>query len=335
MKHLTPLKYIVFISLVSLLIMSIMNTSAVQTYIHAVKSETEARNVPVDQSGLEMNTKLEQRIKELASQIDQEPIDARIDRVWQAIPGFNGIRVNQSGTLYLASQLKKLSQDTLVLEEVEPNIQLDDLPPTPIYRGNPHKQMVSLMVNVAWGTEFLPSILETLEEHDVKVTFFIDGQWLESHEEMAYSMLQSGHELGNHAYSHPDLRRMDTTAIRTEIEKTQQLIEELGTQSLLFAPPSGAYDERVVQLADIYGMKTILWTLDTVDWKKPSKEEIVNRIIPNLENGALILMHPTETTAQALPELIEGIRGEELHIDTVSELLRSERPYTVERFVQF
>lgn len=303
------------------LILTIANRTPIDSYIDSVKMI----HIPT----AEMNDKLYEELVELAKKIDQEPIDARVDRIWKAIPSHNGIKVNLEKSYQVAKQLGKVRLDMLMYDEIEAKVALEDLPVAPIYRGNPNKPMISLMINVAWGTEYVHSMLEIFNEYQVKATFFLDGKWLRDNQDVAKKILEHGHELGNHAYSHPDLTKMSVERIKEEMTKTNELIEKLGVTSYLFAPPSGAFDQRVVQIAHQYNMKTILWTLDTVDWKKPPSSTIVNRIVPNLENGALILMHPTEPTVAALPAIIEGAQNKELTIGTVSQLISPERGLSI------
>lgn len=319
-KLVTLLIYVVTFTL----ILTLANITPIETYISSLKQTS------LEVSTEEENT-LAEVIKDLAKQIDQDPINAKIDRVWKAIPGYNGLRVDQEKSYRLSEKMGQVSLRTLVIQEIEPEVQLEDLTPTPIYRGNPNKAMISLMVNVAWGTEHVEQMLSIFEQYGVNVTFFLDGKWLKENKTIAQKMIAQGHEIGNHAYSHPDLRKMSVERIQEEILKTNELIEELGVRSLLFAPPSGAYDQRVVQIAHQYKMKTILWTLDTVDWKKPPSSVIVKRIVPHLENGALILMHPTAPTVEALPLMIEGAFERELLPGTVSQLISPGRAISIVR----
>jgi probable sporulation protein (polysaccharide deacetylase family) len=212
-----------------------------------------------------------------------------------------------------------------VYREVRPKIGLEDLPLQPIYRGNPAKPMVALMINVAWGDEFLPSILDTLDAEKVKATFFLDGSWLARHEETARSILARGHELSNHAYSHPDMSRLGLDAQRRQIARTEELLKRLGVRNRWFAPPSGAYDARTVQAAGDYGLRTVLWTLDTVDWRNPPASSVVDKISRNIGPGQLILMHPTATTRDALAGMIRSIRARGYRLGTVSETLSPDR----------
>lgn len=302
-------------------ILTIANRTPIASYIDTVKM----MNVPTMQA----NDPLYQEIVDLALKIDQAPIDARLDKIWKAIPDYNGLKVNIEKSYQIAKQIGKVRLDSLMYDEIEAKVTLEELETAPIYRGNPNKPMVSFMVNVAWGTEHVHSMLDIFDQYQVNTTFFLDGKWLRDHPEVAQKILDHGHELGNHAFSHPDLTKMSAERIKEEMTKTNELIEKLGVKSYLFAPPSGAFDQRVVQIAKQYKMKTILWTYDTVDWKKPAPSTIIERIVPKLENGALILMHPTEPTVAALPALIEGALNKELMIGTVSEVLSPERSLSI------
>jgi probable sporulation protein (polysaccharide deacetylase family) len=322
-KQMKMMGFIIYIVTFTL-ILSLANSTPIETYMTTLKQ----KSVEVDQS---VEDPLVQDIKLLAKKIDQPPINAKVDRVWKAIPGYNGLKVDIPKSFELSQKMGRVSVDTLVIHEIEPDVLLRDLPPSPIYRGNPKKPMISFMVNVAWGTEHVEEMLDLFEQQGVRVTFFLDGKWLKKHHDLAKKMITLGHEVGNHAYSHPDLRKMSVDRIQEEMIKTNELIEELGVKSVLFAPPSGAYDSRVVQIAHQLKMKTVLWTLDTVDWKDPPSETIVERIVPKLENGALILMHPTPSTVEALPSIIDGAHQKELMLGTVSQLISPHRTLSVVR----
>lgn len=261
-------------------------------------------------------------------------IDAKLDPIWKAVPGYNGLEIDVETTFKLA---KKSGGDIpWVYEEVPPRISLEDLGAQPIYKGNPHKKMVALAINVAWGEEYLPSMLETLQRENVSATFFFDGSWLAKQIDLAREIKEAGHELSNHGYSHRNMSELSRGVAAEEILKTERLLEnELGVHNRLFAPPSGDYDMETVQIAHEFGLKTVLWTLDTVDWKKPSPQVILQRIVPRLESGAIILMHPTEPTDEALPTLIGEIKNKGYALGTVSDLLSPNRVGDVERLPLF
>lgn len=266
-----------------------------------------------------------EEIKAAAKQLAVVPIDARVDPVWKAIPGYNGLEVDIDKTFHYAKRLK--GRDIpFVFKEVEPRVGLDDLGPQPIYKGNPHKKSVSIMINVAWGNEYLNSILNTLQSEDVYATFFLDGSWLKKNVELAKQIKLAGHELSNHAYSHKNMGDLSDVAAREEIVKTEQLLKEhFDVHNVWFAPPSGHYDQATVRIAAELGLKTVLWTIDTIDWKNPAPASIVKRVANAVEPGSLILMHPTASSSEALPDMIKVIKRKGLHIGTVSETLSSTR----------
>lgn len=254
------------------------------------------------------------------------PNDARIDRVWKAIPGYNGIEVDVEKTLEAALLAPPSNRIQYFYREVEPKIKLNDLGPYPIYRGNPNKKMISLMINVAWGNEYIESILKTLKRENVSVTFFLDGSWLNKNAEIAKRIQAEGHEMSNHAYTHPDMRALSRQAQRNQISKTEALLKStLNVNNKWFAPPSGSFNQATVQIAEEEGLKTVLWTIDTVDWKKPPADAIVSKITAKLEPGALILMHPTSSSRDALAGIIAGAKAKGYAFGTVSETLSSKR----------
>lgn len=256
-----------------------------------------------------------------------EPIDAVNDRVWKSIPGYNGLEVDVKAS-YEAMQASGFDTNKVVFRQIAPKIHLKDLEPQPIFRGNPHKPMAAFLINVAWGNDFIPKMLQSLNKHGVKATFFFDGSWLKKNPELAASIAAEGHELGNHAYSHPDLQKRTGAETLEELKKTNEVIEEtLGVKPEWFAPPSGSFNQTTVEVARRLGMYTILWTVDTVDWKKPSTEEMVQRVVSKVENGSMILMHPTEPSSEGLETMITRINSKGYRLGTVGELMSEERIY--------
>lgn len=267
------------------------------------------------------------------------PVNARVDRVWRAIPGYNGLEVDLDRTLARLMENPRVAEIPFVFREVEPEIKLADLPPEPIYKGNPDKPMVSFMVNVAWGNEHLPDLLDVFREEGVRTTFFLDGSWLKNNRDLALKILEDGHELANHGYSHKMMSRLGEAEALQEIRKTEALLRELGVNNRLFAPPAGDFDAETVRLARREGLYTILWTLDTVDWRRPDPASVIRKIRSRLEPGSLVLMHPTEAAVKSLPAMIRHAREKGFKVGTVSELIDERRVSAgeepVERPVEF
>lgn len=301
-------------------------------FIHAVKAGEDATYAfgPPSLSE-EEKRELYNRIVAEAESRYIAPVDARIDRVWRAIPGYNGLAVDIERTYEEALKSARAEPIPFRYKEIEPKIGLEDLGAQPIYRGNPNKRMISFMVNVAWGNEYLGPILETFARENVKATFFLDGSWLNKNAELAKQIVDAGHEISNHAYSHPDMKNLSRSEQYSQIMRTEQLLKQkigvIGNR--WFAPPSGSYNGATLQIAKEQGLQTVLWTIDTVDWMKPPADSIVRKIDAKLEPGALILMHPTASSSQALPGMIASAKAKGYFIGTVSETLSSERTSAV------
>lgn len=265
-------------------------------------------------------------ISEKAKDYEKKPIDAKLDPVWKAIPGLNGVTVDIDASYKNMKKEKKFNEQRLVFKQVKPKVTLNDLPPAPIYKGNPEKEMVSFIINVAWGNEFLPDILSTLKKHHVKASFFLEGRWVQKNPDLAKMIAEAGHELGNHSYTHPDMSKISSSKIHEEIVKTNDVIEATtGKQVTLLAPPSGYFNNEVVKIAAQQKLKTVIWSVDTIDWQKPSPDTLLKRVTGKIHNGALILMHPTEVTTNSLEHLIIEIKNKGYKIDTVSDMLSEER----------
>jgi len=295
-----------------------VNNPVVNKYVVTLKETS----IPV----VKQSEPLYQSIIKNASTYETPASNAKVDPIWKAIPGYNGLKVNLAASHKKMKKKGVFDANQLVYDQVKPKIHLQDLPPSPIYKGHPDKPMVSFIINVAWGNEYLSDMLATLKRHNVSATFFLEGNWTKKNPELAKMIVSSGNEVGNHSYSHPDMKKLTAAQTRNQIIKTNEIIKAAtGENCLWFAPPSGSYRDETVTIADELNMKTVMWTVDTVDWRKPSPEVLINRVMTKIGNGSMILMHPTESTAKSLDRLINLIEQKKLHIGTVSELMKEER----------
>lgn len=191
-----------------------------------------------------------------------------------------------------------------------------------IYQGDTSSNKISLMINVYWGTEYLGDMLDVLDEKNVKATFFVGGVWAADNEQLLVSMVECGHEIGNHAYSHKDHDKLTAESSKKEISTTHNLVKSMtGVDMTLFAPPSGAFNSQTVECAKELGYKTIMWTRDTIDWRDQDANLIYNRAIENAKGGDFILMHPTACTLESLPKIIDTLIQNGFSLTTVSDNL--------------
>ncbi|MBR2971149.1 MAG: polysaccharide deacetylase family protein [Clostridia bacterium] len=192
---------------------------------------------------------------------------------------------------------------------------------SPINKGESDTK-VSLMVNVYWGTEYIPQMLDIFDAYNAKTTFFVGGMWAAENEEMLKEIHSRGHEIGNHGYYHKDHKQIDYNRNKQEIEITHKVVKEiLGVDMTLFAPPSGSYGDTTLTVASELGYKTIMWTLDTIDWRDQDEAVIFSRATEKISGGAMVLMHPTKATVAALDDILQAINKKGLSVSTVSEVI--------------
>jgi probable sporulation protein (polysaccharide deacetylase family) len=295
-----------------------VNNPLVDTYVASLKGN-------VVTVGKQENP-LYQSIIKNASTYEIPPSNAKIDEVWKAIPGYNGLTVDIEASYKNMKKNGTFDEKKLVYKQTKPSVHLQDLSPSPIYRGHPDKPMVSFIINVAWGNEYLPEMLAALKKHQVKASFFLEGRWVKNNPDLAKMIVSAGHEVGNHSYTHPDMKRITAAQTREQLLKTNEVIEAAtGNKTIWFAPPSGSYRDETIKIAAEFKMKTVMWTVDTIDWQKPTPDQLINRVISKIDNGFMVLMHPTAPTAKSLDRLITLIEDKGLKIGTVSDLMSEQR----------
>lgn len=191
-----------------------------------------------------------------------------------------------------------------------------------IYRGNTENNKISLMINVYWGTEFVEPMLDVLKQNNVTATFFVGGTWVAQNSEILKKIYDDGHEIGNHGYYHKDHKLLSNERNQEEIYITHKLVKEIiGVDMNLFAPPSGSYNQATLEIASTLGYRTIMWSKDTIDWRDKDSELCFTRATKNAKSGELILMHPTEHTLKALPNIIKYYQDNNFTLTSVSDNL--------------
>lgn len=181
---------------------------------------------------------------------------------------------------------------------------------------------VSLMFNVYEHTENVLSILEELDGNDAKATFFIGGSWADDNVDCVREIYKRGHEVASHGYFHKDHSRMSKEANLEEIRPSVKLLNMIcGTEISLFAPPSGAFNDNTVSACTELDLKVIMWSRDTIDWRDKDVKLIYSRATKELKNGEFVLMHPTDCTVKALPDILKYLRDNGLSAVTVSQNL--------------
>ena len=135
----------------------------------------------------------------------------------------------------------------------------------PIYCVQTNENKVALSFDAAWGNEDTQTILDILKKHNVKVTFFMTGGWVESYPEDVKRILADGHDLGNHSENHKNMSQISDEEKRTELMDVHTKVQELtGYEMFLFRPPYGDYDNSVINVAKDCGYYSIQWDVETL-----------------------------------------------------------------------
>lgn len=168
--------------------------------------------------------------------------------------------------------------------------------------------------------ECTPKLLDGLKERGARATFFLMGQSIEGNEELIKRMKAEGHLIGNHSYSHVQLTKAGADAVCQAVDRTSRMIEDItGERPQYMRPPYGDWNE---ELECEVEMTTVLWSVDSLDWKLKNKNRIVKRVLKDVENGDIILMHDIfPTSVDAALEIVDTLTKQGYTFVTVDELL--------------
>lgn len=195
-----------------------------------------------------------------------------------------------------------------------------------ISSGNTTRRCVALTYDAGDGAQGTPRLLDILKKHGVKASFFLTGRWAEKFPDISKRIVDEGHELGNHSFSHPDLTSLNHVDIIDEIKKAEIIINKITNYDCrpLFRPPFGAWNKDTLTAAGEAGYQyCVYWSLDTIDWKLPPVGTIVQRIMENVKSNDIILMHLEYiNTAEATDIVISNLKSLGYEFIPVTDMLK-------------
>jgi len=264
-------------------------------------------------------------LEDVAGRYTVLPSNAHLDQAsGGVVPALNGRCLDVAATVSQALQAAPGAEVEAVFSSRPPAVDLADFPEAPLYRGLEAKGAVAVILNVAWGDEFLGPICALFEEAGARLTICPVGEWLEGDEARAAWLAGAatrGHEIGSHGY-HNQPMTYGPEQVGRELDLTSDLIEQAcGRRPAIFAPPMGEFNEGTLRAAAQRGLRTVLWSLDTIDWRRDGVEAIAGRVIPRVKAGDIILSHPTEQTGPAMEKILAALDEKGLRVVTVSELI--------------
>lgn len=180
-----------------------------------------------------------------------------------------------------------------------------------LYRVDTEEKVLYITFDAGFENGNTIPILEALQKHGVKATFFLVGNYFETQPDLVRRMVEEGHTIGNHTYSHPDMSAIaEESAFKEELEKNAALYRDITGQEMpqLYRPPQGKFCESNLKMAQSLGYHTVFWSLAYVDWyenDQPTREEAFEKLLPRAHPGAIVLLHSTSrTNGEILDELL-------------------------------
>ena len=183
-----------------------------------------------------------------------------------------------------------------------------------------HSPQVALTFDDGPHQTCTPALLDGLKQRGVKATFFLMGENIAGKEELVQRMQADGHLIGNHSYRHIQMTKEGAEQACAEIEQTEQLIQSItGKRPEYLRPPYGAWNE---QLECRVNLTTVLWNVDSLDWKFQNTKRIVRRVEKDVKDGDIILMHDIfPTSVEAALQIVDDLQAQGYEFVTVEELL--------------
>jgi peptidoglycan/xylan/chitin deacetylase (PgdA/CDA1 family) len=199
-----------------------------------------------------------------------------------------------------------------------------------IFNGSRNQREVALTFDDGpWPSPPTSQFLDVLERNHAVATFFEIGEQIRPYDPggaLERRMLADGDMIGNHTWTHPDMRQLSYSSQRQQLEETTAAIKAAsGFTPCFWRPPYGAFNSGVVSLARSLGMITVNWDVDTQDYTLPGTATIYSRAVSGARNGSIILQHfgggPRYETLAAVPQEISTLRKRGYRFVTIAELL--------------
>jgi polysaccharide deacetylase family sporulation protein PdaB len=200
----------------------------------------------------------------------------------------------------------------------------------PVFYVKTEQRAVALTFDISWGEATPPLVLSVLEQMDQKATFFLSGPWTSRHPEIVKSIVDAGHEIASHGDKHVNMSQLSRSGVADNIRSAHDvLVLSTKTEPRFFRPPNGDYDDLVVEVASLMGYDTIIWSVDSLDWKNPGVSTMIKRVSSLVFPGAIMLFHASDSCKEthiALPEVLNTLKDMGYKVVTLGELWEMGEP---------
>lgn len=193
----------------------------------------------------------------------------------------------------------------------------------PIYSVERGDNKIAITYDVAWGNSDTQSLLTMLEELDVKVTFFVTGEWCDKYPEDVKLFAAAGHDIQNHSDKHPHVNKVGTKELIADTRDAAKKIEALtAVYPTLYRTPYGEYNDQNLTTLEGMGFKVIQFDCDSIDWRDESADKITKRVLKKVKSGSILLFHNEKAnTAEALPNIVSKLREDGYEFVLVKDLI--------------
>lgn len=193
----------------------------------------------------------------------------------------------------------------------------------PIYNVDTSEAKIAFTMNCAWNADDIDQILATLSKHNTHITFFMVGDWVDKYPDAVKKISEAGHEIANHSDGHKHVNNLSLEENEKEVKLCSDKIETItGKKTTLYRGPYGEYNNTVIQAAENQKHITIQWSLDTLDYKGLTADEMWARLNGKVKNGDIILSHNgTKHTADSLDKILTNLESNGFKVVTVSDLI--------------
>lgn len=195
-----------------------------------------------------------------------------------------------------------------------------------VYSWHSKEKCIALTFDDGPHPVYTQEILDILSEYNIKATFFVIGENAIWYSDLVKLEYEAGHEIGNHTFTHSNLKTIPYNEMCDEIYKTEQVIyENIEYRTRLLRPPGGQYGDEACNAASNQDYRIICWSIDTRDWAHTETKDIVDNVLTSVRGGDIILFHDyisgKSPTPDALRIIIPKLLQEGYKFVTVSELI--------------
>lgn len=192
----------------------------------------------------------------------------------------------------------------------------------PIYCTDDNER-VAISFDAAWGSDKTKRIVDICSEYGIRATFFLTGFWIDANQDALRYIYEHGFEIGNHSENHYNMSGLSKEKQKQEITSVNEKIKAVtGVYPILFRAPFGDYNNNLLKGIEELNMYCIQWDVDSLDWKGLSADELINRVVPKVKNGSIVLFHNnSDHIVEALPAIIEGIMSKGYSLVSIGDLI--------------